>query len=365
MRRALVVVSTTLFFLPASAKDPVPFAESFAVFYAEENASALVTCEAIRSHGVVGGGELSFSCGVLGAGLSGVFWQVKPEHCCSRTERYRVTEHEQDRQNADVQLLLRPTEPVRGTVLAVVVDASGQQELLESLMDFVVAPPNKTHECHCTRRNMTCGADGSCRCAKTSLHYDPVHGVCFSAVPLGGTCRYHHQCQHSDTNLECIKGRCDCGYGAVPGNGSCLQAARYGERCSSRSFCVVGYCGRGGRCVCRDGQRLVRGKCVGPDPAPSQPRRRSILDANRHLLKLPFVAVCVVLLVAACVARTTTRAAGWFLWRRREPDTSSERRNAVREPAYVQQQQTATLYPSRSGHILGPHRRKASVQAAL
>lgn len=366
MRRALVAVSTTLFFLQAPTEAQVALAKSFEDFYREGNGSALVVCEAIRNYGVVGGSDLLFSCGVLRTPISGVLWRVEPEHSCKTTELYRVTEFEPARENTDVQLLLSSSKPVRGVVHAVVVAASGAA-LLESAMDFVIAARNDTPPlCHCKRNGTMCSTNDSCVCTGERMHYDRVHGVCFSSVPMGKECLYHHQCQSSDTTLECLKGRCDCGYGTTsdPAGGGCLQVARYGERCSNRTACIVGRCGRDGRCTCDEGQLRKRGTCVDPPPPPSQPEHRSLLGADHSFLQLPFVVVCVVLLAAACVARTTSGAAAWLLWRRHHRRSSCEHRSAAREAAR-EQQQTLTLFPSRLGDRLGLQRRRTSVAAAL
>lgn len=366
MRRALVAVSTTLFFLLAPTEAQVASAESFGDFYTEKNGSALVVCEAIRNHGVVGGSDLLFSCGVLRTPISGVFWRVEPEHCCKTTELYRVTEFAPSRENTDVQLRLSASKPVNGVVRAVVMAASGAQ-LLDRKMDFVIEPRNETTPvCHCKGNGTECNKTGGCVCTGKSIHYDQVHGVCFSSVPLGGKCLYHHQCQSNDTTLECLKGRCDCGYGtmAAPAGGGCLHVARYGERCSNRIACFVGRCGRNGRCTCEEGQHLERGRCVTPPPPPSQPEPRTLRNAHSTLLELPFVVVCVVLLAAACVAKTTSGAAAWLLWRRHHRRSSSEQRSSAREAAR-EQQQTLALFPTRLGDRLGLQRRRTSVAAAL
>ncbi|KAH6936559.1 hypothetical protein HPB50_019120 [Hyalomma asiaticum] len=203
----MVVMCVTL--LRVSAKSEL----DCDAFYGRRNGSTVVVCEGIRDRGQVGS-RLLFTCGLSEGLLSAVYWHVEPKGCCSLAKVYRVTQTEPKRENADVQLTLKANKPVKGSVGALVVAASGEI-LLNASMEFTVTSAPEDASCRCKRRYMWCNKTGHCHCPVDRPHYDPVHGVCGSSVPLDGACRYHHQCQWNHSTLECLRGRCDCGYRAV------------------------------------------------------------------------------------------------------------------------------------------------------
>ncbi|KAK8786331.1 hypothetical protein V5799_023888 [Amblyomma americanum] len=289
-------------------------ATDFEDFYGRQNASTVAVCEAIRDRAPVGT-ELLFSCGLMGGLLSGVFWEVKPEHCCSLTEVYRATPVEPRRENADVQLTLKANSSVEGHVRALVVGVDGHV-YRDATMQFVVSDDAG---CRCRRHYMRCNASGACACPPDRPNYDPVHGVCGNSVPKDGVCRYHHQCQWNHSGLECVRGRCDCGHRMVRDESApCVPAAGYGERCAvGKAACVAAgtACGREGRCFCARGYERLREGCV-PLPAAPTVGPRQLLGADwRRLSQYSFYAVCTALLALACLARMTSRVARWLLGR--------------------------------------------------
>lgn len=310
---AMVVASMTLFRVPVKSEKDCD------AFYSRTNGTTVVACEAIRGHGPVGS-NLLFTCGLSDGLLSAVYWHVVPPKCCSVSEVYRVTQTDQKRENADVQLTLKADQPVTGKVTALVV-AAGGKILLNASMQFAVSDTPEDSGCRCKRRYMWCNASGHCHCPVDRPNYDPVHGVCGSSIPLDGACRYHHQCQWNHSTLECLQGRCDCGYRAVRSTAGdprvpCVPTARYGEPCAGRDACVGAgtTCGRAGRCICEPGQRRVRGGCLAPStPKPTVPPR--LLGDAANWPRLSFIAACTVLLALALLSRLIIKGVQWLLRR--------------------------------------------------
>ncbi|KAH7954734.1 hypothetical protein HPB49_021370 [Dermacentor silvarum] len=297
-------------------------------FYGPQDGNTTVVCEAIRDRGPVGS-NLLFTCALNGGLLSAVYWSVVPANCCSLSELYRVTQTEPKRENADVQLTLTADKPVTGRVVALVV-AVGGEIVVNASMDFAASNAPEDAGCRCKRHYMWCDASGTCRCPVDRPHHDPVHEVCGKSVPLDGACRYHHQCQWNHSTLECLQGRCGCGYRAVRSTKGdprvpCVPTARYGERCADRDACVGAgtTCGRAGRCTCVSGYKRVREGCMAPPTRPpTKPPR--LLGGDRKWPQYSFYAVCAGLLALACLARVTTRAVKWLLGRATNRDQSTE-----------------------------------------